>query len=205
MSKFALLYYWRNGRLDDDWWGVESFADLRHPNSVTIEGGERPSPSAAYSWTSLDADGHLVVGMDHSHLPDAPDLWWVLRDEPHPLTPTVCLVAFADGAFPDGTVLTVAQARAAGVLDGRPQAGAIRWGKGDPKLEQVYTAPEHRRKRMSVKMVHTADIVNEAAGWGGYLYGGAELTPDGVKLAEAWQGSKRLRPRTVEMPPMGTD
>jgi hypothetical protein len=202
MSKFALLYYWRAEPLDDTWWRVESFADLEHPNSITFEGGPRPTRAQAFSWTTLDADGRLVVGMTHDHMPDAPDLWWVLVDEPHPWAPTVSLVAFADGTFPDGTVLTSAQLRASGVKPGA-QAGAIRWGKGDPKLEQVYTAPEHRRKRMSVKMVHTADIVNEAAGWGGYLYGGAELTPDGVKLAEAWNGSQRLKPLTIQMPPMG--
>lgn len=203
MSKFALLYYWRDGRLDENWWRVRSFSDQRHPKSTTITGGTCPTDSAPFSWTELDGDGRLVVGMTHDHLPDTPALWWVLRDEPHPLAPTVCLVAFADGAFPDGTVLTVRQAKEAGVLDGREQAGAVRWGKGDPKLEQVYTAPDYRRRRMSVKMVHVADLVNEAAGWGGYLYGGSELTPDGQRLAEAWSGSLRLRPLNVQMPPMG--
>ena len=201
MTKFASLWYWRDQPLDDRWWRVESFGSNEQPKSTTIIGGERPSAEPAFSWTSLDEAGHLVVGMTHEHLPNTPDLWWVLREEPDGLVPTISLIAFADAQYPDGTVLTVAQARAE--MDRvPPQVGAIRWGRGDPKLEQVYTAPDYRRRRMSIKMIHTADILNEAAGWGGYLYGGEELTADGQQLAAAWTASHRLRQQSVQMPPM---
>lgn len=206
MSKFALLYYWRDGRLDDDWWRVESFSDSAHEKNQTIVGGERPTDSTPFSWTTLDTEGRLVVGMQTAHLPDTPDLWWVIVPEPHRVVPTQSLIGFADGRYPDGTVLTVHQVRADTLSSGNvlpPQAGAVRWGTGDPKLEQLYVAPEFRRRRVSVKMIHAADIVNEAGGWGGHLYGGAELTADGEKLAEAWSGSKRLRQQSVKMPPMG--
>jgi hypothetical protein len=139
--------------------------------------------------------------MIHDHLPDAPPLWWVLVEEHHGLVPTISLIAYADARYPDGTVLTTDQYRAE-VGASRPQAGAIRWGKGDPKLEQIYTAPDYRRRRMSIKMIHTADIINEAAGWGGYLYGGEELTSDGQQLAAAWSGSQRLREQSVQASPM---
>jgi hypothetical protein len=201
MSEFAQLWYWRDGSLNDRWARVESFGTDEHPKSTTIIGGDRPSTAPAFSWTTVDAAGRLVVGMTHDHLPHTPPLWWVLREEDHGIVPTVSLIAFADGRHPDGTVLSVAQARAE-TAPLSSQAGAIRWGKGNPKLEQVYTAPEFRRRRMAIKMIHTADILNEAAGWGGYLYGGEELTPDGQQLAAAWQHSKRLRPQTAFMPPM---
>ncbi len=124
-----------------------------------------------------------------------------LREEASGLHPTVSLIGFATSRYPDGTVLTVEQARAE--VDQIPeQAGAIRWGKGDPRLEQIYTAPDFRRRRLSIKMIHVADILNEAAGWGGYLYGGGELTSDGQHLANAWTHSARLQPQSIEMPPM---
>lgn len=201
MTKFASLWYWRDQPLDDRWWRTESFETEEHPKSTTVHGGSRPSDAPAFSWTSLDETGHLVVGMTHDHLPNTPSLWWVLIEESHRLVPTISLIAYADAQYSDGTVLTTDQYRAE-VGTPLPQAGAIRWGKGDPKLEQIYTAPDYRRRRMSIKMIHTADIINEAAGWGGYLYGGEELTPDGQQLAAAWTLSHRLRKQSVQMPPM---
>ena len=201
MTKFATLWYWRERPLDDQWWRVQSFETDEHPKSTTVIGGDLPTDASPFSWTSLDEAGHLVVGMTHAHLPLAPPLWWVLREEASGLHPTVSLIGFATSRYPDGTVLTVEQARAE--VDRIPdQAGAIRWGKGDPRLEQIYTAPDFRRRRLSIKMIHVADILNEAAGWGGYLYGGGELTSDGQHLANAWTHSARLQPQSIEMPPM---
>lgn len=201
MSKFASLWYWRDSPLDDQWWRVESFGTEEHPKSTTVTGGERPSDAAAFSWTSLDEAGHLVIGIDgRDHLPTTPDLWWVLREDNSGLIPTVSLIAFASDLYPNGTVLTVPELLAAG---GAPpvQAGAIRWAKGEAKIEQIYIAPEFRRRRMSVKVVNAADIVNEASGWGGYLYGGEELTADGQQLASAWTLSHRLRDQSVHFFP----
>ena len=157
VSKFALLWYWREGRLDDRWWKVASFADDTYPKSTTVVGGVCPTTVAPFSWTDLDDAGRLVVGMVDNHLPDAPNLWWVLHDEPHRLVHTQSLIAFADGRYPDGTVLTVAQVRADVLRDDAPlpaQAGAVRWGHGDPKLEQLYVAPEFRRRREESSEVH---------------------------------------------------
>lgn len=205
MSQFATLWFWREGPLDDTWFRVESFSTDEYPKPSTVVGGPRPSDAPAFSWSTLDDSGRLCIRTVTEHLPNAPDLWWILKDEPHPLSPTVSLIAFADGMFPDGTVLTVEQARAVGGLGPRMQAAAIRWGKGDPKLEQIYVNPDYRRRRMSIKMINVADIVNEASGWGGYIYGGAELTPDGEKLAQAWSHSPRLRPQTVAHTPLEPD
>lgn len=201
MSKFASLWYWREHLLDNQWWRVESFDTEEHPKSSTIYGTERPSSAAPFSWTSLDETGHLVVGIDpRDHLPTTPALWWALVEDDNAIVPNVSLIAFADDRYSDGTVLTAAQLRAE---IGTPpaQAGAIRWAKGEAKIEQIYTAPEFRRRRMSIKMVNAADILNEASGWGGYLYGGEELTPDGQQLASAWTSSRRLRQQSVHVLP----
>lgn len=196
MTRFATLWFWNAGPLDENWHKVESFSTGEHPHPSTVHQPDRPSDFPAFSWSGLDDDGNLRVGHVTDHLPDAPPLWWVLRHDPHPLGDTVSLIGFADAAFPDGTVLTVRQALDLGVGASSPQACAVRWGKGDPKIEQIYVAPEFRRRRVSIKVVHVADILNEASGWGGYIYGGTELTPDGEKLAEAWKHSVRLHPQT---------
>lgn len=202
MTQFATLWFWNAGRLDDHWDRIESFSTEEHPKPSTVHGGERPSEAPAFSWTGLDADGNLLVGHVTDHLPDTPAIWWVLRHEPNPLGDTVSLIGFADDDLADGTVLPVAKAVELGVARGKEQACAIRWGKGDPKLEQIHVRESLRRKRLSVKMIHVADVVNESAGWGGYIYGGMELTPDGEKLAGAWQHSPRLRPKTTDHTPL---
>lgn len=200
MSKFALLWYWRAEDLGHGWHRVESFDTSEHPKSTTVVGGQRPSDAPAFSWTTLDSHGRLVVGMTHEHLPDAPHMWWLLLHEHNGLGRTVSLIGVDDTRYPDGTVLTVDDLKAdkEGI---RSQACAIRWGYGDPQVLQIYVHPDLRRRRLSVKAVHAADIVNEAGCFGGYLYGGADLTPDGAQLASAWTSSRRLQQRTGHMAP----
>ena len=61
--------------------------------------GDLPTDASPFSWTTFDEAGHLVVGMTHAHLPLAPPLWWVLREEASGLHPTVSLIGFGRPAF----------------------------------------------------------------------------------------------------------
>lgn len=203
MSKFAQLWYWRPYKLNETWWKVESFVATDHPSSTTVFTEERPTQASAFSWSSLDDEGNLVIGMTHEHLPDTPDIWWLLIDEPHPITPTLALIGFNSKLYQDGTILT--KQTTPPNIKQQQQIAAIRWGKHNPKLEQLYVTETQRRKRISTKMIHTADLINEAGNYGGYIYGGAELTPDGQTIATAWQGSQRLQPQHTHINPGASD
>ena len=201
-TKFPTLWFWQGERLTADWHHVESYATGEYPHPTLVHSPTKPTQAQPFSWSSVDAVGRLVVGLDDAHLPEAPALWYILLREYHRPTPTQSLLAFATGDHPDGTVVEAAEYTGKMPPTMREQVAAIRWGFGDPKLEQLYVSPDWRRRRIAIKLIHIADLTNVAGGWGGFIYGGDQTTDMGAELASAWTNSSRLRERTVRLPPM---
>ena len=135
-------------------------------------------------------------------LPDVPLLWYVELPEPAAAPPATTLVAFSDARFPEGTVLTADEARAAGVSSGQ-QAAALRWWTGSGLAHQIYVAPRHRRRGLALKLSMAAYGVQRVRGLP-RLHGDGRRTDDG----EAWAGGLpawaawRLAPRTHALPSM---
>lgn len=204
MPKFATLWFWQKQRLNSEWFEVYSFSTDEHPHPSLIIASKQPSESQPWSWVSLDDNNRLVVHLPNDHIPDAPPMWYVLVREYGETKKTQTLAGFATDHYPDGAVVEVDELKRKGFEPSfmANRVAAIRWGFGDPHLEQIYVAEEHRRKRVSIKLINVADIVNVAGNWGGFIYGGDQVTAMGEELGKAWSGSTRLKPIEARMPPM---
>ncbi|MGY1716626.1 hypothetical protein ACI78R_19335 [Geodermatophilus sp. SYSU D01106] len=148
-----------------------------------------------------DAAGDRVRSVQVA-MPTAPLLWYVELPEPAAAPPATTLVAFSDARFADGTVLTAAEARRAGVR-GEEQVAALRWWTGPGLVHQVYVGPAARRRGVGTKLVQVAYGVQHARG-GTPLHGDGRRTDDG----EAWSralpahAAWRVAERTERLPSM---
>ena len=201
MTQFATLWFWQKSRLTAEWFEVYSFDTEEYPKPSLTRSPNAPTQVKPWSFSSVDDNGRLVISVPKEHLPDAPPMWYLLmRDYARsPLSQT--LIGFADNEYPDGTVIELDEFKRKG-FDVKQRACAIKWGFGDPHITQLYVAEEHRRKRMSIKIINVADVVNVAGNWGGFIYGGDQVTAMGEKLGHAWNGSSRLKQVEVRLPPM---
>lgn len=154
--------------------------------------------------SSIDANNRLVIHLPTSHIPDAPPMWYALIREYGRDKQTQTLAGFSSNEYPDGTVVEIEELKNRGFEPSfmANRMCAIRWGFGDPHIEQLLVSEDYRRKRVSVKLINVADIVNVAGNWGGFIYGGDQVTAMGEQLGTAWSGSARLKPVEVRLPPM---
>lgn len=181
------------------WW-VASLGDGFPAGSVV----DHPPGRRPEGWVlavRADADGGRVHRAEAA-LPGVPLLWYVELPEPEAAPPATTLLAFSDARFPEGTVLTADQARAAGVASGH-QVAALRWWTGSGLAHQVYVAPRHRRRGLALKLSMAAYGIQRVRGLPP-LHGDGRRTDDG----EAWAGGLpawaawRLAPRTHALPSM---
>lgn len=204
MGRFATLWFWQKSRLTAEWFEVYSFDTDERPQPSLTRQISKPTMAEPWSWSSVDDQNRLVVHLPTDHIPNAPALWYALIREYGGVRQTQTLAAFDDGLFADGTVVEIPELKRRGFEPSfmTQRVGAIRWGFGDPHLEQIFVVETHRRRRMSVKLINTADVVNVAGNWGGFIYGGDQVTEMGAKLGEAWTHSSRFREPKVHLPPM---
>lgn len=197
--QYPTLWFWRSAELVNGWRAVESYTTDEHPKPYRFDGGLRPTD--APTWSSLTHNGeHLVATVDHSHLPKAPPLWYVVLDQTQTLGDATALMAFADDRFPDGTVLSVEQFRACQV-EGKKQIGAVQWMRNTGTLTNLRVNEAYRRRGISLKLIHVADVLLVSRD-DGFLNGGDHLTSDGEALAAKWQHSVRLKPQVGRYSPM---
>jgi len=162
--------------------------------------GEDPTE---WGWGEVDAKGRLVVKYYREEVFGSEDevtkLWFVLLDGRHVQPAHFILLGFADGRYPWGTVLDGSEASQ--VLEKEYMstwAAMINWRAGDPMIQQITTAPNWRRKRLSVMMFGVCDVVNACYGFspGIVIHGGAITTADGEKLRDIYPGgSSRIDDR----------
>jgi len=156
-----------------------------------------------WGWGEVDAEGRLVVKYYREEVFGSEDevtkLWFVLLDGRHIQPAHFILLGFADGRYPWGTVLDGSEASQ--VLEKgymSTWAAMINWRAGDPMIQQITTAPNWRRKRLSVMMFGVCDVVNACYGFspGIVIHGGAITTADGEKLRDIYPGgSSRIDDR----------
>jgi hypothetical protein len=204
MGKFATLWFWQASRLNSEWFETYSFDTEEYPRPSLTRQKDKPTLAMPWSYSSLDSSGRLVVSVDNGHLPDAPPTWYMLFREYDKPRPTQTLLCFDTNHFSDGTVIEYSDFQKMGEDDSflKERISAIRWGFGDPMVEQLYVSEKHRRKRVSIKTINVADLVNVAGNWGGFIYGGEQVTELGEKLSQSWTHSSRLQEKKVSLPPM---
>jgi len=204
MAKFVTLWFWQKQRLSAEWFEVYSFTTDEFPRPYLSRSTTKPTNAEPWSWSSVDDNNRLVVHVPTSHIPNAIPMWYALIREYGALKQSQTLVAFDTDHYPDGTVVEVSELQQRGFDPSfmANRVAAIRWGFGDPHLEQIFVIEKYRRRRMSVKLINVADVVNTAGNWGGFIYGGDQVTAMGEQLGLAWAGSARLRPVEVHLSPM---
>ncbi|MPQ98237.1 hypothetical protein GB931_09960 [Modestobacter sp. I12A-02628] len=159
------------------WVGVLS-TDFPPGSVVDLPHG--PRPPAWQVRVVADGDGDRVHEVEVA-APAAPLLWYVEVPEPDAGPAATTLLAFSDERHPDGTVRTLAEARAEGVT-GTEQVAAVRWWPGDGLVHQLYVAEPARRRGIAGKLVQAAYGVQAARGL-------PELHADGrrTELGEQWR------------------
>jgi len=148
-----------------------------------------------WGWGEVDAEGRLVVKYYREEVFGSEDevtkLWFALLDGRHIQPAHFILLGFADGRYPWGTVLDGSEASQ--VLEKgymSTWAAMINWRAGDPMIQQITTAPNWRRKRLSVMMFGVCDVVNACYGFspGIVIHGGA-IYPGGSSRIDDRIGS----------------
>lgn len=197
-GKLKPVFFRKRGVLANGWDDVVAItADGSGNDPMSVHSSDaRPGEEIAYE-CSVGADGRAVVHLRRGEYAAVPDLWYVMIVRPGGNPPNICLVAFACGSFPKGTVVDVSDRDALAGIDPKTQVAAIQWGYGDPKIHQVFVHPDHRRKYISVALIGAADIVNMCFGKSGEraIYGGDVTTDGGEHLRRAWSMSPRVIPR----------
>ncbi len=165
---------------------------------VDLPGAQRPS-----SWQiAVGTDDAGDVCRIETALSAAPLLWYVELPEPSAAPPATTLVAFSDDRYPEGTLLTAARARAAGI-SGAHQVAALRWWPGAGLVHQVFVGPAHRRRGVGQKLVRAAFGLQAARGL-------PDLHGDGRRtdLGEQWRSglpdgvARRMQEWSQRLPPM---
>jgi GNAT superfamily N-acetyltransferase len=165
---------------------------------VDLPGSRRPA-----GWhlaVSMDDDG--TVRRIETHLPEAPLLWYVELPEADADPPATTLLAFSDVRHPEGTVLSAAEARAAGV-GGADQVAALRWWPGSGLVHQLFVGPAHRRRGVAGKLGRVAYGLQAARGLP-ELHGDGRRTELGERFREGLPdyAAARMAPWSLVLPPM---
>ena len=195
---FPTVWFWRGGRLSDQWFEVARFTSDRWPHPTRVIAETMPEDDSVVTTTFLDEQGHLVVDASREDWSaGAPPLWYVLVPE-EGITKTYTLVAYADGLFAAGTIVNAAEMKER-QIPFTGFVGAIRWRRESALMEQIHVPPEHRRKKISTKLISVADTLVVAMGTNAFLNGGEATTADGEKLREAYSKSNRVHNRQISI------
>lgn len=207
MAKFPSTYALDTGKKLS-----ERFFDIRWLSSGTdahakrwyTAGEELPSDDPTeWGRGEVDDEGRLVVKYYREEVFGPEDelvkMWFALLDGRHLQPAHLILLGFPDDTYPWGTVVDSSEAaKRLSKEQMTSWAGMINWRAGDPMIQQITTAPNWRRKRISVMMFGVCDVVNACYGFspGKVIHGGAITTADGEKLRNIYPGgSSRIDSR----------
>lgn len=197
MSKFKTVWFWDSGHiLQNGRKHVMSFFDDKYQKPSLISGIKSPDHSACHSFNYVDESGNMVVSLVSDDFVGCESLWYVFLDGALLTPPLRSVIAFADQRYPNGTVLNPEDISDKNISLNK-SAGFVRWIAPDSRIQQIFVAPEHRRKRISTQIISVADllIVSDPDWNGHFLNGGDITTQDGETLRAAWSNSVRVTPR----------
>ena len=187
------VWFWKGPKLNNNWFTVANYANDEHEKPSTVSGPSAPTDAKALSFTEVDEKENLVIRMDDDQFDGSPSLWYILEEIKFP-TEMLALHAMTCNSFPEGTVVEIKNLDFSEISP-KNRAGFIRWFRKDSRIQQIYTAEEWRRKRVSTKLLAAADIIIISGEFGPYLNGGDITTNDGEQLRQQWGHSSRVLPR----------
>ncbi len=114
----------------------------------------------------------------------APDLWFVDVPSMEKGSHSRTLTAFDTADLADGTVISNSAFFTMPVAS-EQQVGAVKWRTEDAFIEQIYVAPEHRRRNIARKLVYTAAGFHRHQGWPGFMHVGGLRTEAAEQIVDA--------------------
>jgi GNAT superfamily N-acetyltransferase len=149
----------------------------------------------------LDGSGRPRMQISPLAVPGAPQMWFVDVTELDAEPPARSLVGFASGHLPSGTVVSNAIFFSMPVTSDQ-QAGAVRWWFEDGVVDQVYVAPEWRRRGVASLLLYTADAYHQFNGWPQSVHSDGRRTALGEALVAGLRFPERIAQLTEQMLPM---
>lgn len=132
--------------------------------------------------------------------PKAPPLWFAELPDADAAPPAVVLIAFSGHDVPAGSLLAGAPLEAAGVVSS-DQLGAVRWYPATGEVDQIYVAPNWRRRSIGSALIAAGATLSVARGWP-RLWGDGQRTALGDRWRSASPWAHRAAPLTHLAPPM---
>lgn len=132
--------------------------------------------------------------------PKAPPLWFAEITEPDGTPPASNLVAFSGHGVDPGSLLDAARLRDVTVTSS-DQLAAVRWYPATGEADQIYVAPDWRRRSIGTAIPLAGSTLNLARGLPRF-WGDGQRTAMGDRLAKASPYSHRFAELTHLSPPM---
>lgn len=132
--------------------------------------------------------------------PKAPPLWFAELPDADATPPAIVLVAFSGHDVLPGSLLAGTPLQATGVVNS-DQLGAVRWYPATGEVDQIYVAPDWRRRSIASALIAAGAALSVARGWP-RLWGDGQRTA----LGDRWRGASPWAHRAATLthlaPPM---
>jgi GNAT superfamily N-acetyltransferase len=154
----------------------------------------------------LDDGKARAVVLGGSVAPDAPPLWFAELRESSARPPATNLLAFSGHGQPPGALLDDADLSNVTVRS-EDQLGAVRWYPVSGVVNQIYVAPQWRRRRVGTALLTAATTLSVARDWP-RLWGQGQRTAMGEAFRNNstwWHRAEELTHLAPPMTPGGSD
>jgi GNAT superfamily N-acetyltransferase len=200
--------------VDPGWWQAIVAADgsrrLAGVRSTAYPDGTRVELEAE-KYAQFEADvvcvatfdaGDAVVGLDvpRHRAPKAPPLWWVEVRDTTDRPPAVNLIAFTGAQQAPGVLLDQSAVSNVGVATDE-QVGALRWYPVSGLIDQIFVAPQWRRRGIATALLHAGAILSAARDWP-RIWADGQRTVLGDELRNGGDWKLRGAELTHVSPPM---
>ena len=193
-------WYIRENALPGNRWHVRCIISNLHDDAEIFDGPVDDAGGFQQWEVDLDASGNLRIAMNPVLLGGAASMWFVAVEELEAPEPAVSLVAFDNDLRPPGTVVSNAEFFTMPVRS-EDQAAAVRWYL-DGAVDQVFVAPDWRRKGVGSALLFSADCYHQARGFPGALRSDGHRTAMGETFTASLRFPDRMAPLSEMAPPM---
>ena len=137
-----------------------------HPDGaeIAVDPGWREPDGTLGTVVLGDLGAAVAVEVRHAK-PETPAMWFLELRELTGRPPAVSLVAFTGRGIEAGRVLDRTAGGNVGVTS-EDQVAAIRWYPATGEVDQIYVAPEQRRRGIATHLLIATGMWSVANGWG---------------------------------------
>ncbi|MDT4969951.1 MAG: hypothetical protein QOG22_94 [Pseudonocardiales bacterium] len=197
-----------------NWWFARVSGDGDHARLIAVQSDAHPDGTqvdldaaeaaggVAGSICTVELDDGKVraLVLAESVAPNAPPLWFAEIRESSARPPATNLLAFSGHDQPAGCLLDDADLSNVN-LGADDQLGAVRWYPVSGIVNQVYVAPEWRRRGIGTALITAAGVLSVARDWS-RLWGQGQRTALGEEFRNNANWWHRAEDLTHLAPPM---